>query len=70
MKLTHLHDLQTATTAVACSRPKSAALAPAATGLGIRLGNGNAYAAPSWSVARKSMTVPTFHDRWPLCSPT
>ena len=68
MKLTPLHDLQTATTAVACSRRKSAAIAPAATGLGIRLGNGGAYVAPSWSV--KSMTVPTFHDRWPLCSPT
>lgn len=56
---------------VASPRPKACALAPSyATG---RSGNGinGPLAGASWLIAtRKSMTVPTFHDRWPLCSAT
>ena len=33
--------------------------------------NAGITTATSWSVVtRKSMTVPAFHDRWPLCSTT
>lgn len=46
-------------------RPKSGyptAVAPITAGI---------TTAASWSAAvRKSMTVPAFHDRWPLCSTT
>lgn len=60
---------------VASPRPRvlvpAAALAPSyaagraipATGL-----NGSIAGAAWLSATRKSMTVPTFHDRWPLCS--
>lgn len=64
MKTQLLHVLETATLAVA---PRSRAghpiaIAPATAG--------NADAT-SWSTAiRTSMTVPAFHGRWPLCSPT
>jgi len=45
-------------------RPK-AAYACAANGIEGRI------AGAAWLVAtRKTMTVPSFHDRWPLCSDT
>jgi hypothetical protein len=69
--LTCLHELHDATI-VATSRPKTAGTAALAPVYGIGTGTrkGNATVA-SWSIAaRKSMTVPAFHDRWPLCSTT
>lgn len=73
MKTTFLHLLQTAASVVA-PRPKYAvlALAPVCTGapadVTTVIGNG---IAGSWlATSRLSMTVPAFHDRRPLCSPT
>jgi len=54
-------------------RPESAALAPsyaARRGTPANGINGPIVGATWLSASRKSMTVPTFHDRWPLCSPT
>ncbi len=33
-------------------------------------GTRNNTGATWFSIARKPMSVPTFHDRWPLCSTT
>lgn len=60
---------------VASPRPEAAvaavAIAPAyAAGRAIpAAGIDGPIAGATWlSATRKSMTVPTFHDRWPLCS--
>lgn len=57
---------------VASPRPVAAvAIAPAyVAGRGIpAAGLNGPIAGATWLCAtRKSMTVPTFHDRWPLCS--
>jgi hypothetical protein len=64
VKITLLHQLRNLCTAVA-ARPKTGY--PTVLVLTTAAGTGNA----AWSVAiRKSMTVPAFHDRWPLCSTT
>ena len=68
MKNTTLTLVQTTTACVTSARPKSAYGANALAG-----GNGIAgpIAGAAWlSTARKPMTVPTFHDRWPLRSAT
>jgi hypothetical protein len=50
-------------------RPKAACRANAYVGSGT--GIDGSIAGTAWLVAtRKPMTVPTFHDRWPLCSTT
>jgi len=60
---TLLPVLQTAT-CTATPRPKAYGAIVAS------IGNGRSTGA-SWLFAtRKSMTVPAFHDRWPLCSTT
>ena len=73
MNTTDLQDLQPATLAVA-PRPKAVAPAVApvcavtAAAYGKTTGNG---IAGSWlATTRLSMTVPSFHDRRPLCSTT
>jgi hypothetical protein len=66
---TQLTTLVTKTTGCATSpRPEVAA-----SYAHDRAGNGinGPIAGASWlRLTRKSMTVPAFHDRWPLCSST
>jgi hypothetical protein len=49
----------------AAPRPKTAV-----TGAVAYIGNGRIAGASWLSATCKSMTVPAFHDRWPLCSTT
>lgn len=57
--------LVTETTGQVTSPRPNAAYAPRPNGIEGRI------AGSCWLVAtRKSMTVPSFHDRWPLCSDT
>ena len=57
--------LVTETTGQVTSPRPNAAYACATNGIEGRI------AGTAWLVAtRKSMTVPSFHDRWPLCSDT
>jgi hypothetical protein len=54
---------------VASPRPKAPVTSSAYVN-GIATGRVIGRIAGAWLVAtRKSMTVPAFHDRWPLCSP-
>jgi len=57
------------TACLASPRPKAAAKGRAY--VGAVAGGLIGHIAGSWlATSRTSMTVPTFHDRWPLCSAT
>lgn len=72
MKLTTLLTTQTADgagVARVASRPQVTPR-PYGIGTGTGIGIRNLCAASWIATSRKSMLVPTFHDRWPLCSTT
>lgn len=67
--MTTTQTLVNQTTGCAAS-PRPEAVASPAYATAIAGGRGTGRIVGSWLATRKSMTVPAFHDRWPLCSST